>query len=181
VDKTTIAKGVQLILEGLGVDKSDHNFFDTPQRYARALEEIFAPPLNHTTTFEESYADFILVREHEIHTLCPHHLLPMRMLVSLAYIPNGRVLGLSKLVRIMQKANSGPIMQERFTYAVKDILEESLEQEVDGICVLVEGWHGCMSMRGVRSSASTITMASSGHFADDDRMLDRFLSLVRGK
>jgi len=102
------------------------------------------------------------------------------MLVSLAYIPDGRVLGLSKLVRIMQQANVGPIMQERFTYSVREKLEYSLRMQQKGICVLVEGWHGCMALRGVKSQASTVTMATSGEFAVDYKMLDRFLLLTRG-
>lgn len=199
-DDSKIRAGVQLILEGMAVDLKDHNFTDTPKRYAKAMKELFAQHEGEPTTFEEKYADFILVRGHEIYTLCPHHLLPVRMLVSVAYIPDGRVLGLSKLVRAMQAANVGPIMQERFTDKVKENLERDLgivstvgettlagnsveishyEPNQNGIVVLVEGWHGCMSMRGVKSTASTITMSASGHFEDDPAMLDRFLMLVR--
>lgn len=207
--KSKIEEGIKLVLEGLEVDPLDHNFTDTPQRYAKAMEELFAQHNGAPTSFEESYTDFILVRGHEIYTLCPHHLLPVRMVVSLAYIPDGKVLGLSKLVRVMQQANSGPVMQERFTYGVRERLEKALEvftvdgEKIDkprsghiitcmdpksydlqlnqkGICVLVEGWHGCMSMRGVKSNASTITMATSGLFETDSKMLDRFMFLVRG-
>ena len=193
--KSKIEEGIKLVLEGLEVDPLDHNFTDTPQRYAKAMEELFAQHNGAPTSFEESYTDFILVRGHEIYTLCPHHLLPVRMVVSLAYIPDGKVLGLSKLVRVMQQANSGPVMQERFTYGVRERLEKALETVVTvykdpdgytyspnqkGICILVEGWHGCMSMRGVKSNASTITMATSGLFETDSKMLDRFMFLVRG-
>lgn len=177
------------------VDLDDHNFDETPRRYAKAMQELFAQHNGEPTSFEETYTDFILVRGHEIYTLCPHHLLPVRMLVSLAYIPDGKVLGLSKLVRVMQQANTGPVMQERFTQSVMGRLEKALETFVlqdklpaydeyhpnqKGICILVEGWHGCMSMRGVKSDASTITMASSGLFKTDAKMLSRFEFLVRG-
>lgn len=198
-----IEEGVALILQGLEVDSNDHNFFETPQRYAKALGEIFAQHNGPPTAFEEQYTDFILVRGHEIWTLCPHHLLPVRMCVSLAYIPDGKVLGLSKLVRVMQQANTGPVMQERFTYEVRARLEKALETcegipgslmiaedppyvsaayspNQKGICVIVEGWHGCMSMRGVKSNASTITMATSGEFDKNPLMVDRVLLLVRG-
>lgn len=197
--RTKIEAGIRLVLEGLEVDLDDHNFTDTPQRYAKAMAEMFAQHNGAPTSFEETYTDFILVRGHEIYTLCPHHLLPVRMCVSLAYIPDGKVLGLSKLVRVMQQANQGPVMQERFTYGVRERLEKALETwysgpsifardnnpdsyfpNQKGICVLVEGWHGCMSMRGVQSNASTITMATSGLFETDSKMLDRFMFLVRG-
>jgi GTP cyclohydrolase I len=208
--RSKIEAGIRLVLEGLEVDPLDHNFTNTPTRYAKAMGELFAQHNGPPTAFEESYTDFILVRGHEIWTLCPHHLLPVRMSVSLAYIPDGKVLGLSKLVRVMQQANSGPVMQERFTYGVRERLEHALETykgpydanarpgpvhkpipepipegwsysaNQKGICVLVEGWHGCMSMRGVKSNASTITMATSGLFETDAKMLDRFMFLVRG-
>lgn len=180
MDQPLIAAGVKLILQGLEVDPSDHNFTDTPARYAKAMAEMFAQPSSSLTTFEESYSDFILIRGHKMYTLCPHHLFPVRMSVSIAYIPDGRVLGLSKLVRVMQMANTGPVMQERFTYAVREILNAALLHGNKGICVLVEGHHGCMQCRGVKSDASTITMAASGAFEDDTRMLDRFMFLVRG-
>ena len=180
MNRKLIEEGVSLILKGMNVDLSDHNFTDTPKRYAKAVDELFLQHSGEPTTFVESYTDFVLVRGHELHTLCPHHLLPVRMLVSLAYIPDGRVLGLSKLVRIMQQANVGPIMQERFTYSVREKLEYSLRMQQKGICVLVEGWHGCMALRGVKSQASTVTMATSGEFAVDYKMLDRFLLLTRG-
>lgn len=209
MQKTKIEEGIRLVLEGLEVDLDDHNFTETPQRYAKAMAEMFAQHNGAPTSFEETYTDFILVRGHEIYTLCPHHLLPVRMHVSLAYIPDGKVLGLSKLVRVMQQANQGPVMQERFTYGVRERLEHALETfsspdgfkgsgpvakpvpnpipegweyaaNQKGICVLVEGWHGCMSMRGVKSDASTITMATSGLFETDSKMLDRFMFLVRG-
>lgn len=199
--KELIEQGISLVLAGLEVDLNDHNFTDTPQRFAKAMAEMFEQHNGPPTAFEESYTDFILVRDHQIYTLCPHHLLPVRMRVSLAYIPDGRVLGLSKLVRVMQKANTGPVMQERFTYAVRERLEKALETRIHftgdtsymsvaevqnreystnqkGICVYVEGWHGCMQMRGVRSDASTITMATSGLFETDHKMLDRFMLLV---
>lgn len=205
MQKAKIEAGVKMILEGLEVDPDDHNFTDTPQRFAKAMGEIFAQHNGPPTAFEESYTDFILVRGHEMWTLCPHHLLPVRMLVSLAYIPDGKVLGLSKLVRVMQQANTGPVMQERFTYAVRERLEKALETGTEfpnaadlllegrlpqknmylpnqkGICILVEGWHGCMQMRGVRSNASTITMATSGEFEKNQAMQDRFMLLVRGR
>jgi GTP cyclohydrolase I len=191
VNKPRIEAGVKMILAGLEVDPDDRNFHDTPQRFTKALAEMFAQHNGPPTAFEEQYTDFILVRGHELWTLCPHHLLPVRMHVSLAYIPDGKVLGLSKLVRVMQQANSGPVMQERFTYDVRTRMEKALEEWVDfnkdvyranqkGICVIVEGWHGCMSMRGVRSNASTITMATSGEFEKNPLMIDRVLLLTRG-
>jgi GTP cyclohydrolase I len=175
-----LEQGVALILAGLEVDLDDHNFTDTPKRYAKALGEIFAQHNGPPTAFEECYTDFILVRGVKITTLCPHHLLPVRMRVALAYIPSGRVLGLSKLVRVMQQANTGPVMQERFTYAVRERLETALASTINGICIMVEGTHDCMALRGVKSDATTITMATSGRFDTEPALLDRFLLLTRG-
>lgn len=179
MDVELIEQGVQFILSGLEVDPSDHNFSETPQRFARAMQEIFAPHNGLPTSFEETYTEFILVRGHEMYTLCPHHLLPVRMVVSLAYMPMKRVLGLSKLIRIMQEVNSGPIMQERFTHDVLNRLSTALEGSYHGAAILVEGWHGCMAIRGVKSNATSITMACDRRFEADRGVMDRFLTLCR--
>ncbi len=121
IDQHKLEKGAALILDGLGVDrKNDHNYADTPERYAKALMEMFAEPETEWASFPEETTDFILLRDHRLYTLCPHHLFPVKLFVSIAYIPGGRVLGLSKLPRITQLCNKGPIMQETFTKNIVD-------------------------------------------------------------
>ena len=100
ISQHLLEKGAALILEGLGVDRRDRNFQDTPERFARALMEVFNPPLTDWAAFPEENSDFILLRDHRMYSFCPHHLLPVKLYVSVAYIPNGNVLGLSKLARI---------------------------------------------------------------------------------
>jgi GTP cyclohydrolase I len=177
MNKDLIAEGISLVLKGLNVDLTDHNFTDTPKRYAKAMEELFAQHPGEPTSFEETYTDFILVRGHNMYTLCPHHLLPVRMLVSLAY--------------------SGPVMQERFTGEVVNRMERALESGImvagrmvtdgyqpgqKGIYCHVEGWHGCMAMRGVQSNASTITEMSTGQFKKDAALVAKVMSNInRGR
>lgn len=177
-----IEQGVQLILRGLGCDLKDHNFTDTPERYAKALEEMFGGDDNEWATFSEEYTDFILLRGHNMYSLCPHHLFPVKFEVSLAYIPgpvsdNGNVLGLSKLARLLHDCNRGPLLQEAFTKKAIERLH-SICDGVLGAACLVQGEHGCLSMRGVRSTADFVTYRLDGLFKDDLNLERRFFELA---
>lgn len=177
MDEHLIEKGMAIILEGLGVDRRDRNFQDTPERYARALREMFDPPPLEVATFAETYTDFILVRDHRMYSLCPHHMLPVKLFVSIAYIPNGKVLGLSKLVRLAHECNRGPLLQEAFTKAIVEIIMKVCKAE--GAACLVEGRHGCMEMRGVHSDSHTLTYKFGGEFTSNERLQDRFMNLCK--
>lgn len=172
-----IEHGMALILEGLGVDRNDHNFVHTPERYARALREMFLPEATDWATFTEHYNDFILLRGHSMWSMCPHHLLPVNMRVSLAYIPNGHVLGLSKLARLLDEANGGPLLQEKFTMDALKKLEQVCPDIQGGACA-ISGRHSCLSMRGVKSSADFFTYSLAGAFERDAKLADRFFRLV---
>lgn len=179
IDKHKLEKGAALILDGLGVDrKKDRNFQNTPERYASALTEMFTPPETEWASFQEEYNDFILLRDHRLYSLCPHHLLPIKLFVSIAYIPNGHVLGLSKLARLVHECNQQPLLQEKFT---KDILSflASICPGVKGAACLVEGKHGCLEMRGVKSDAHFLTYKFAGRFETDAALQDRFLTLCK--
>jgi GTP cyclohydrolase I len=171
-----IEKGCELVLKGLGASLHDPNFRDTPERYAKALTEMFEAEDTDWATFEEKYTDFILLRNHKLYSLCPHHLLPVRFYVSLAYIPNGHVLGLSKLARLLHECNSGPLLQEAFT---KQVLEKIYEicPGVMGAACLIEGTHGCLEMRGIRSDAHFVTYKLKGVFEENSGLEDRFFKL----
>lgn len=173
-----IEHGVELILEGLNCDLSDRNFLETPNRVARFYAEMFGDKPTEWATFPEEFTDFILLRRHRMWSLCPHHLLPVRFDVSLAYIPNGNVLGLSKLARLLAECNTRPLLQERFT---KDALTTlgAICKGVQGSAILVEGKHGCTEIRGVHSNAEFVTYRLEGRFKDECELEERFFSLCR--
>lgn len=180
MDMHKIEKGAALILDGLGADRRyDRNYQGTPERYAKALAEMFEPPETEWATFPETYNDFILLRDHKIWSLCPHHLFPVKMFVSLAYVPVKEVLGLSKLARLAMDCNRMPVLQEAFTEDVVERLTDVLHGEVGGVACLVEGHHGCTEIRGVRSDAHFLTYKFSGKFEKEPRLQDRFLALCR--
>lgn len=175
-----IERGMATILKGLGIDPKDHNFTETPERYAKALYEMFNPQETEWATFEEKYSDFILLRGHRMWSLCPHHMLPVHFKVSLAYIPDGRVLGLSKLARLLHECNNGPLLQEAFTKSAISKLHEICDG-VQGAACMVEGEHSCLSMRGVRSTADFVTYRLDGLFDSDKNLEHRFFELVRAR
>jgi GTP cyclohydrolase I len=171
---------MKLILEGLNVDPNDHNYTDTPDRYARALAELFQPPETEWATFKEEYTDFVLLRGYQMFSLCPHHMFPVRFTVSLAYIPDGYVLGLSKLARLLNECNDGPLLQEGFTKRAVDKVYEVC-QKVKGAACIIQGTHGCMEMRGVKSDANFITYKMRGAFETEAILEKRFFDLARSR
>jgi GTP cyclohydrolase I len=176
VDLNKIELGVELILKGLGCDLADRNFLDTPNRVARFYEEMFSVKETEWATFPENYTDFILLKHHIIHSLCPHHLLVVEFDVSLAYIPNGQVLGLSKLARVFDEANSRPLLQEKLTGDVVDNLT-IICPGVQGIASLIVGQHDCTKVRGIKSPAKFVTYRLEGRFKEDKTLEDRFFRL----
>jgi GTP cyclohydrolase I len=176
VDQSKIEAGVKLILQGLGCDLRDQNFQDTPERVARVYKQMFSSPEKGWATFDEDTTDVVLLRGHELYTLCPHHMLPVKLTVSLAYRPAGRVIGLSKLARVFQEVNRGPMLQEVIGKAAVDLLC-SLTGTKDAIC-RVEGQHGCMRIRGVKSCADTVTEYEAGAFKTLE-MQKRFYAMLR--
>jgi GTP cyclohydrolase IA len=174
---TKIEKGMRLVLDGLGVSSRDPNFEETPERYARFMLEMFGNQQQEWATFPEDYTDFILLRGHRMYSLCPHHMLPVEFIVSLAYVPTREVLGLSKLARLLNEVNDGPLLQERFTKSVIDKVREVC-RGVQGVAVIIDGQHGCMKIRGVRSDARLFTFRTDGIFKDNARLEDMFFRLA---
>jgi GTP cyclohydrolase IA len=173
-----IENGVREILKGLGVPLNDPDFLETPERVAKWYIEMFAGQNGEWATFPEKYSDFILLRRHTLWSLCPHHLIPVEMVVSVAYVPNGFVLGLSKLARVLLDCNNKPIKQEEYTNLVVHKLECILPS-LKGAACMVEGQHGCAKIRGVRSTGSFLTSKCSGVFDTDKRLQDRFFQLAQ--
>jgi GTP cyclohydrolase I len=181
-DKDLVIQGVALILEGLVGPEwtSDRNYEDTPQRVANFYEEMFHERNFQLTSFQEKHDQMITLRHHIEYTLCPHHLLPVRLDISCAYIPTESVLGLSKLIRLIQTHLEEPILQETITDSLADELMkiDSLHPPL-GAAVLVYGDHACMQIRGARTTGDVATSAMRGVFFSNRSSRDEFLDLVR--
>lgn len=179
MDLQKIADATRLLLEGLEVDLADHNFADTPNRVARAYAELFSPADVDIPVFDEKYTDMVMMRRHVFYTLCPHHLLPVKITASVAYVPNGKVIGASKLIRIMHDVNRFPMTQEALTNAVAARIRALTDSGSLGEAVFMIGEHGCFQIRGVRSHGTDmITTAFRGRFDRESGLRDTFLRLV---
>jgi GTP cyclohydrolase IA len=172
-----IEKGMELILKGMGLSLKDPNFADTPERYAKLLSELFNKKEVDYITFPEDHNDFILFRNHKLYSFCPHHMLPVSLVASVAYIPNGKVLGLSKLPRLLEDVNDRPILQEHFTNRVVEALH-NIVPDSEGIACLVHGNHSCTQIRGIKSTGDMITYRLYGRFKEAD-LERRFFDLVK--
>ncbi len=172
VDQPRIAAAVREILEAIGEDPTRDGLLDTPNRVARMYAEVCAglhqEPAEHLrTTFEAGHDEMVMVRDIPLYSLCEHHLIPFIGKAHVAYIPNGtgRVTGLSKLARLVDGYAKRPQVQERLTRQIADAIEESLEPQ--GVLVVIEAEHLCMSMRGVRKpGSSTVTSSVTGIFRE---------------
>lgn len=180
MNRQLIEQGVGLILEGLGVDTHDHNFDRTPSRVADVYEELFSPEVSGYPVFDEKYTDMVLLKGHELYTLCPHHLLPVKLRLAVAYIPDGKVMGASKLMRMAHDVMTYPMTQEALTAAIQKQIWTLTHNTSKGEAVLLEGQHGCFSVRGVKShAASMITVKYGGLFSDNAGLQHRFLTLAK--
>lgn len=177
MNKVKMAKGVKLLLQGMGADLSDPNFKGTPRRVAKMYEELLTPDTLKTSMFPSRYDQLIVIRGHRVVALCPHHLMPVEMTVSVGYLPKKKVLGLSKIVRIMHQPLTRPIMQETFTDMVAQIMYEQCDPK--GVGVYVTGTHGCMKYRGVNSDAETVNSRLRGLILENIGLHEEFMSIVR--
>jgi GTP cyclohydrolase I len=174
-----IAAGVSLILEGMGIDPTDHNFTDTPKRVAKWYTEIFRPPESNWTTFKEDHNNLIIMRGITFTTLCPHHLLPVKLTANVSYIPDGIVLGASKLVRLCHSVNIQPYTQEKLTDLIATRLN-IVAKDNKGVAVVMYGEHDCMKIRGVREpNAVMITSTFYGKFEKDNHLQWQALQIPR--
>ncbi|NPB07513.1 MAG: GTP cyclohydrolase I FolE [Aquificae bacterium] len=180
IDREKIKEAVRLFLEGIGEDPDREGLRETPERVARMWEEFERMRSFDMKLFEEfgSYNEMVLVKDIRFYSLCEHHLLPFFGKVHIAYIPNGKISGLSKLVRAVRAFSLRPQVQERLTEEIADFLERELEPK--GVGVVIEAEHLCMSMRGVMSPGHlTVTSALRGVFLKDMKTREEFLKLVK--
>lgn len=184
MDKAKIEEGVRLILEGIGEDPDREGLLKTPARVARMYEEVFAglaedPRRHFVTTFDEGHQEMVLERDIPFYSMCEHHLVPFFGKAHIAYIPavDGRICGLSKLARLLDAFAKRPQVQERLTSQVADTLMEELHPQ--GVLVVLEAEHLCMSMRGVKKPGSkTTTSAVRGSFARDHKTRSEALAHI---
>jgi len=179
VDLAAAEVAVRDLLVALGHDPASEHLTDTPRRVARAYAELLTPRSFDLTTFpnEEGYDELVLARDIPFQSLCQHHLLPFHGVAHVGYIPNGRILGLSKLARVVELFARGLQVQERLTCQVAGWLEERLEPK--GVGVVLEAEHLCMSLRGVKAAGSrTVTSALRGLVRNDPRTRTEFFGLT---
>jgi GTP cyclohydrolase I len=168
------------LLSALGADLADESLADTPRRIAASLAELLTPISFEPTTFpNEGYDEMVVARDIPFHSLCMHHLLPFHGVAHVAYVPGERIIGLSKLGRVVEMYARDLQVQERLTVQVADWLQDALAPR--GVGVVLEAEHMCMALRGVcKPGSRTVTSALHGLVRDDPRTRQEFLSLVRG-
>ncbi|HPD29339.1 MAG TPA: GTP cyclohydrolase I FolE [Phycisphaerae bacterium] len=179
-----VEKAVRQLLEALGEDPDREGLADTPRRVARMYGELFAglrtdPAVHLQRVFNENYDEIVLLRNINFFSLCEHHLLPFHGVAHVAYLPNGKVVGLSKLARTVDAFARRPQVQERMTAQIADALMEHLAPK--GAVVVVEAEHLCMKMRGVQKPNGTmVTSAVRGTFRDHAAARAEVMGLING-
>ena len=182
MDKDKIKQGVQLIIEGIGENAAREGLIETPDRIARMYEEIFAglnedASVHLSKTFSTQNTDMIIEKDITFYSMCEHHFLPFYGKAHIAYIPNGRVAGLSKLARTVEVYARRPQLQERMTVQIADAIMENLDAK--GAMVIIEAEHMCMTMRGIKKPGSqTVTLARRGVFETDPTLEERFFRML---
>jgi GTP cyclohydrolase I len=185
VDRERIIAAVTMILEAIGEDPQREGLLDTPRRVADMYEEIFTgldeDPGEHLKIgFEEQHKEMIVLRDIPFHSVCEHHLLPFVGKAHVGYIPAGRIVGLSKIARVVEGFARRPQLQERLTSQIADAINESLQPR--GVGVVIEAQHFCMIMRGIKKPGSTmVTSAMRGLFRNNPPTRSEFLSFIRGE
>ncbi|MCA9880480.1 MAG: GTP cyclohydrolase I FolE [Thermomicrobiales bacterium] len=184
MDQPRIAAAVREILVAIGEDPDREGLQQTPARVARAYAELFAglreDPRRHlSATFDEGHKEMVILRDIPFASLCEHHLLPFTGVAHIGYIPQGRIVGLSKLARLVEGYARRPQVQERLTSEVADAIMEVLRP--DGCGVLVEAVHTCMTIRGVeKPGAVMVTSAMRGGFRSRPETRAEFMAIIQG-
>lgn len=182
VDLAAAERAVADLLVALGQDLDREHNTDTPRRVAAAYAELLTPLPFNVTTFpnDEGYDELVLARDIPFHSLCQHHLLPFKGVAHVGYLPGDRILGLSKLARVVDLFARELQVQERLTMQVAGWLQDRLEPK--GVGVVVEAEHLCMSLRGVKATGSlTVTSAVHGLLRDDPRSRAEFFALAAAR
>ena len=184
IDKPRIEAAVREILAAIGEDPDREGLRRTPHRVAEAYEELFAglreDPRKHLrTTFDEDHKEMVVLRDIPFASICEHHLLPFTGVAHVGYIPRGRIVGLSKLARLVEGYARRPQVQERLTSEVADAMMDELQP--DGCGFVVEAVHTCMTIRGIEKAGATmVTSAMRGGFRNRPETRAEFMTILRG-
>ncbi len=183
MDKKKIEQGIRLLLEGIGEDPQREGLVETPERIARMYEEICGGMYDSAEkhlqkTFKAENAEMVVEKDITFYSMCEHHLMPFYGKVHIAYIPDGKVVGLSKLARTVEVYARRLQLQEKMTVEIADALMKYLAPK--GVMVWAEAEHMCMTMRGVKKSGSkTVSVATRGVFEENERLQNMFYQMVR--
>lgn len=179
-----IAAHVEEILSLLGEDPHREGLVKTPGRVAKAMQFLTkgysqdGVEIIREAIFEEEYSQMVLVKDIELYSICEHHMLPFIGKCHIAYIPDGKITGLSKLARVVETYARRLQVQERLTVQIRDCIQQALDPL--GVAVVIEANHTCMQIRGVeKSNAITTTSAFSGAFLNSEKTRNEFLNLIR--
>jgi GTP cyclohydrolase I len=184
VDLPRIERAVREILAAVGEDPDREGLRETPARVARMYRELFCglrddPRVHLRKFFTEQYDEMVLVRDISFNSMCEHHLLPFTGVAHIGYVPNGKVVGLSKLARVVESVSHRPQVQERMTEQIANLLIEELD--VKGVAVVIEATHSCMTIRGVRKPGSIcVTSAMKGLFRSNLSSRSEVMNLIYG-
>lgn len=184
VDKEKIEQAVKLLLEGIGEDPNREGLKETPDRIARMYEEIFAGmDMDASKILEKRFSvensEIVLEKDIVFYSTCEHHLMPFYGKAHIAYIPNGEVVGISKLARTVEVYARRPQIQEQLTSQIADAIMDNLNAK--GVMIMIEAEHMCMTMRGIKKPGSkTTTVARRGEFASDEKLERLFFDMLRG-
>jgi GTP cyclohydrolase I len=184
VDQPRIERAVREILAAVGEDPDREGLLETPGRVARMYAELFSglhedPRVHLRKFFTEQYDEVVLVRDISFNSMCEHHMLPFTGVAHIGYAPNGRVIGLSKLARVVEVVARRPQVQERMTETIANLLVEELKAK--GVAVVIEATHTCMTIRGIRKPGSMcVTSAMKGLFRQNVSSRTEIMNLIYG-
>lgn len=185
VDHARIERAVREILAAVGEDPEREGLRETPARVARMYAELFSglfddPRAHLKKFFTEKYDEIVLVRDISFNSMCEHHMLPFMGKAHIGYVPNGKVIGLSKLARVVEVVSKRPQVQERMTETIADLLVEELDAR--GVAVVIEATHSCMTIRGIRKPDSLcVTSAMRGIFRSNLSSRSEVLALIHAE
>ena len=181
-DEKKATDGIKIFLEAFGLDLKSDGLIETPMRIVNAYKEFLGGNEDDnekilSTTFITKYEDMVIVKDIPFVSICEHHFLPFWGEAHVSYLPKGKVVGLSKIARLVDNIAKQPQIQERLTREIADIIQNYLN--TDGVAVVIKAQHSCMSFRGVKKSGvELITSAMNGNFRNDAKTRNEFISMI---